>query len=259
MGCEFGGARRTLLGQLLHRAQGIEQEVRLDLGAQQAQLGFAQLARQALLFGVAPQLLGLDLVMAIAQHGNHDDRYCHQRGHDECHGHDDPGQFVDQDGPVAARLEHGGQSAEQPTHQAEADDRDQRLALGAHDLPVVEPDADQRHGHRDADRIGGDDRLPPWCRRQEGKIDQETEHRQHDAQLEHRQQGGRGADGTGKPVQGFALGGRHFRQLAGEKAAAAGRHLIHQRRVALYRELLRFHLTVPLFDAFPHAVLLCAR
>lgn len=57
-----------MLGQLLHRAQGIEQEVRLDLGAQQAQLGFGEFARQSKrlalsFFGGAAALFVLSLFL----------------------------------------------------------------------------------------------------------------------------------------------------------------------------------------------------
>jgi hypothetical protein len=73
---QFGGARRTVLGQLLYRAQGVEQEVRLDLGAQQAQLGFGEFARQPSLLGFALQLRIHGFVLAVAQDADDEDR-CH--------------------------------------------------------------------------------------------------------------------------------------------------------------------------------------
>jgi hypothetical protein len=99
VGGQFGRARRRLFGQLLHRAQGVEQEMRFDLGAQQAQLRFTQGAGQAILLGVA--LKGGKL--AVAEQGNRQHRHAHQYRRTQADHGDQAGHLV-QFGHQAARV-----------------------------------------------------------------------------------------------------------------------------------------------------------
>jgi hypothetical protein len=157
---QFGGARRAVLGQLLHRAQGIEQEVRLDLGAQQAQLGFRQFARQAGLLGFALQLRVEGFVMAVAQDA--DDQHRHQDGQRagqtplvKC------GHALHRMRQRLAFHPHRQRGGGRGAEHGKAQHRQQHLQFLPGDLAVVEPGADDGEHHRNAEHVGGNDRFYP--------------------------------------------------------------------------------------------------
>ena len=255
MGREFGGARRTLLGQLLHCPEGIEQEMRLDLSMEQPQPGLAQLAGQPFLFGFLLQLHGKQGVVPAAHQRQHEARQRDQQQNTKPGHHQDPRHDLEQAFPGIALEHHNQASAEQASQHAQADALHYELAATLYIFLVVEPDPGQRQHDTQADRIRGQHRCHQGQPGQEGQLDQCTEHREYQAQLGKQAYEGLAAIRRRDVIQLLALDRRHVGNLARHPAPPARRRLGSQSRLSQHAEQLLVPLLPPPRDSSPHGFL----
>ncbi|MNS84602.1 hypothetical protein D3C72_1184350 [compost metagenome] len=236
---------RALLGQLLHGAQGIEQEMRLDLRAQQAQLRFAQFARQTVALGILLQLQGQRFVLPVAP-GGHDRQRHHvkQASHEQgraAHAQQTLEGHVHGTGIAEACQQHANR------HPGYAGRHDQQefLELVAHGTAVIEPDAHQAPHQRKPQAVAEDQRLEQFelGRQQQVQCNADGAEQQH--------QLARGDVKTGAAVleqeivQLLALDRRQLGQLHGDVAAHPSLHLLRHLGVFQHQQRFLIDAAVP--------------